>query len=99
MGLIAKKCLPKATQATDRFHVQQLALEAVQDMRIAYRWQALEAENQALDQRPSSTRPIINQRFFPMATRLNNCWLVAVMCSIKSRLIGRPVSNSGPLCC
>ncbi|QDK77611.1 transposase [Spirosoma sp. KCTC 42546] len=50
MALIAKKCFPKATQVTDRFHVQQLALEAVQDMRIAYRWQALEADNEALEQ-------------------------------------------------
>ncbi|WP_449448543.1 ISAon1 family transposase [Spirosoma pollinicola] len=50
MGLIAKKCFPKATQVTDRFHVQQLALEAVQDMRIHYRWQALNADNEALEQ-------------------------------------------------
>ncbi|WP_415860119.1 ISL3 family transposase [Spirosoma telluris] len=50
MGLIAKKCFPKATQVTDRFHVQQLALQAVQDMRIKYRWEALDAENQALEQ-------------------------------------------------
>ena len=50
MGLIAKKCFPKATQVTDHFPVQQLALEAVQDMRIQYRWQALEAENEALEQ-------------------------------------------------
>ncbi|GAB4008038.1 transposase [Spirosoma migulaei] len=50
MALIVKKCFPKATQVTDRFHVQQLALEAVQDMRIEYRWQALDAENEALEQ-------------------------------------------------
>lgn len=50
MALIAKKCLPQAIQVTDRFHVQQLALEAVQEMRIEYRWQALEAENDALEQ-------------------------------------------------
>ncbi|GAB4003338.1 transposase [Spirosoma daeguense] len=50
MALIAKKCFPQATQVTDRFHVQQLALEAVQDMRIQYRWQALDAENDALEQ-------------------------------------------------
>lgn len=50
MALIAKKCFPKARQVTDRFHVQQLALEAVQDMRIEHRWQALEAENDALEQ-------------------------------------------------
>ncbi|WP_460974167.1 ISAon1 family transposase, partial [Spirosoma migulaei] len=50
MALIAKKCFPKAIQVTDRFHVQQLALEAVQTMRVEYRWQALEAENEALEQ-------------------------------------------------
>ncbi|WP_186740822.1 ISAon1 family transposase [Spirosoma utsteinense] len=50
MGLIVKRCFPRATQVTDRFHVQQLALEAVQSMRVAYRWQALDAENEALEQ-------------------------------------------------
>ena len=32
MALIAKKCFPQATQVTDRFHVQQLALEVVLDL-------------------------------------------------------------------
>ena len=50
MALIVKKCFSQATQVTDRFHVQQLALEAVQEMRIHYRWQALDAENEALEQ-------------------------------------------------
>jgi transposase len=45
MNLIAKKCFPKATIVTDRFHVQKLAVEAVQDERIKYRWQAIEQEN------------------------------------------------------
>ncbi|WP_445476057.1 ISAon1 family transposase, partial [Larkinella punicea] len=49
MGLIAKRCFPRATQVTDRFHVQKLALEAVQDMRVKYRWDALDAENDALE--------------------------------------------------
>ncbi|WP_410504333.1 transposase, partial [Flavobacterium sp. HJJ] len=30
MKLISKKCFPKAIQVTDRFHVQKLALEAMQ---------------------------------------------------------------------
>lgn len=30
MKLIARKCFPKAVQVTDRFHVQKLALEALQ---------------------------------------------------------------------
>ena len=50
MGLIAKKCFPNAVQVIDRFHVQQLASEALQEMRIQYRWQAIEAENNAIEQ-------------------------------------------------
>lgn len=45
MKLIAKKCFPNAVQVIDRFHVQQLASEALQDLRIKYRWDALEYEN------------------------------------------------------
>lgn len=49
MELIAKRCFPKASLVTDRFHVQKLAIEALQDMRIAYRWQALEGENKEME--------------------------------------------------
>ena len=41
MGLIAKKCFPNAVQVIDRFHVQQLATEALQEIRIKHRWDAL----------------------------------------------------------
>ena len=46
MKLIAKKSFPKAIQVTDRFHVQKLALEALQEIRIKYRWEAMDSENQ-----------------------------------------------------
>jgi transposase len=48
MKLIAKRSFPKAIQVTDRFHVQKLALEAVQDIRIKHRWAAMNQENKAL---------------------------------------------------
>jgi transposase len=48
MKLIASKCFPKAQQVTDRFHVQKLALEALQDIRKKYRWEAIDNENEAL---------------------------------------------------
>lgn len=50
MGLIVRKCFPQASMVIDRFHVQQLATEALQEIRIAHRWQAIEAENTAYDQ-------------------------------------------------
>ena len=37
MRKIARLAFPKATQVTDRFHVQRLALEALQEMRINFR--------------------------------------------------------------
>lgn len=49
MGLIAKKCFPNAVQVIDRFHVQQLATEALQEIRIKHRWQAIDEENQAIE--------------------------------------------------
>ncbi len=48
MKHIASKCFPKAIQVTDRFHVQKLAIEALQNLRIKHRWEALELENQQL---------------------------------------------------
>lgn len=42
MGLIARKCFDNATRVTDRFHVQQLAAEAQQEIRIKYRWEAID---------------------------------------------------------
>ena len=50
MKMIAKKCFPKAIQVTDRFHVQKLALEALQDIRIKHRWEAIDQENKQIKQ-------------------------------------------------
>ena len=47
MELIAKTCFPVAKRVIDRFHVQKLAYDAVQEMRIKARWEALDKE--ALD--------------------------------------------------
>ena len=49
MGLIAKKCFPNATRVIDRFHVQKLATEALQEIRIKYRWEAIDQENEAIE--------------------------------------------------
>ncbi|WP_370576758.1 transposase [Pedobacter sp. N36a] len=37
MELIYKRCFPKTTRVTDRFHVQKLATEALQERRIKHR--------------------------------------------------------------
>lgn len=45
MERIASKSFPKASLVSDRFHVQQLASDAVQQLRIEYRWLAIDQEN------------------------------------------------------
>ena len=45
MNRIARICFPAAKQVVDRFHVQQLAFEAVQEIRIKARWEAIDKEN------------------------------------------------------
>lgn len=48
MRKIARLSFPKATQVIDRFHVQKLALEALQEMRIDFRWDAIHEENKLM---------------------------------------------------
>lgn len=49
MDLISRRSFPNAVRVTDRFHVQKLATEALQEIRIKYRWEALDAENDAIE--------------------------------------------------
>lgn len=48
MNRIAKQCFPKALLVIDRFHVQKLAYDAVQEIRIAHRWDTINKENDAI---------------------------------------------------
>lgn len=59
MGLTVSRCFPKAAQVTDRFHVQKLACDALQDMRIALRWQAIEEENKEIALAKESKEPYV----------------------------------------
>lgn len=45
LNRVVRLCFPGAMVVIDRFHVQQLAGEALQDLRIARRWEALNKEN------------------------------------------------------
>lgn len=49
MNLIVKRCFTKATKVIDRFHVQKLAYEALQEMRVNHRWDAINEETNAID--------------------------------------------------
>lgn len=50
MNKIVNDCFPKATKVIDRFHVQKLAYDALQEIRIKHRWEAIDQESEAIRQ-------------------------------------------------
>ena len=50
MRLISKRCFPNAIRTIDRFHIQKLACDALQEMRIAHRWDAIPADTDAREE-------------------------------------------------
>ena len=48
MMLTVRNVFPGASLVNDRFHVQQLISEAVDQLRIRHRWEVLDAENKAI---------------------------------------------------
>lgn len=48
MNKIVRTSFPKATQVIDRFHVQKLAYDALQEIRIKHRWEAIDIESEAI---------------------------------------------------
>ncbi len=47
MHRICRLAFPRASRVIDRFHVQRLALDAVQEIRIKHRWEAINADTDA----------------------------------------------------
>lgn len=63
MKLIVKRCFPKAVQVTDRFHVQKLALDALQDIRIKHRWEAINKGNNDIKDAKKNDKVYVAETF------------------------------------
>ena len=50
MRKIIRRCFPKAIRVIDRFHVQKLAYDALQEMRIQHRWDAINEETDSKEE-------------------------------------------------
>ena len=48
MMLTVRRCFPAARLVNDRFHVQQLMSEAIDQIRIRHRWEVLDEENRLI---------------------------------------------------
>ncbi len=73
MARIVKRSFPKAKLVSDRFHVQQLANEGVQEIRIRHRWDAIEQENKEMDLAKEVKKPWVP------ALLENGYWLHSVI--------------------
>lgn len=63
MNLISKKCFPQAERVIDRFHVQKLATEAVQYLRIENRWNVIKTEKDQKDLAKKNNKKYIQEIF------------------------------------
>lgn len=49
MRKIVRRAFPNACRVIDRFHIQKLACEAVQELRIRHRWDAIQESNDEME--------------------------------------------------
>ena len=95
MEQIARVCFPAARRVTDRFHVQKLAFEALQEMRVKARWEALDKESIQIAYAKACGK------IYHAPTFESNCSPAVSICCIKKSHYGLnpnayvPVSSSG----
>ena len=58
MMLTVRTVFPKAMLINDRFHVQQLVTDAIEQMRIGFRWQVLAEENKAIKEHRAKRKAV-----------------------------------------
>ena len=79
MRKIIHRCFPSANCVIDRSHVQQPAFDAIQEMRIAHRWDAI---NQETDEKENAKLLDIKYRpeILPNGDTLKQLLAEAVIC-------------------
>lgn len=69
MRKIVRTVFPKASRVIDRFHIQKLACDAVQELRIKHRWDAIQQCNDEMEEAKLSGKPYIPFRYSNGDTR------------------------------
>lgn len=63
MRKIVRWCFPKAKRVIDRFHIQKLAGEAVQEIRVKLRWDAIQEANDGMENAKLMGKPYVPVRY------------------------------------
>ena len=69
MRKIVRSVFPKANRVIDRFHIQKLACEAVQELRIRHRWDAIQQANDEMENAKLENREYVPFRYANGDTR------------------------------
>ena len=83
MRRIVTIAFPKAKRVIDRFHIQKLACDAVQEIRVAHRWDALQQSNEEMEECKQTETPA------------RNCWSEADTSCLNPRKSGRKNKRKG----
>ena len=63
MRKIVRSVFPKADRVIDRFHIQKLACDAVQELRIKHRWDAIQQANDEMEEAKLTDEPYLPFRY------------------------------------
>ena len=69
MRKIVRSVFPKANRVIDRFHIQKLDCEAVQELRIRHRWDAIQQANDEMENAKLENREYVPFRYANGDTR------------------------------
>ena len=69
MQKIVRTIFPKASRVIDRFHIQKLACDAVQELRIRHRWDAIQQSNDEMEEAKLKGIPYMTFRYSNGDTR------------------------------
>lgn len=69
MRKIVRTVFPKACRVIDRFHIQKLACDAVQELRIKHRWEAIQQANDEMEEAKLSGKEYVPFRYSNGDTR------------------------------
>ena len=63
MRKIVRRCFTSAIRVIDRFHIQKLACDAVQEIRIGHRWEAIQEETDARQEAKGLKKKYVSPTF------------------------------------
>ena len=91
MRKIVRTAFPKADRVIDRFHIQKLACDAVQELRIKHRWDAIQQAN--------DEEKTISHSATITVTQERNCLFAHAICCSSQPTIGPTGKSSEPRYC